>query len=433
MRSAIACVLLVLAGGPAAEGEARQAPIEAAIAGLASPDPMARALAMRELDRLGSPEAAEPVSVLARDPEDGIQLEAIDVTLHLLLGERAAGGRGRPAQGGGLAAFDADLAPVVATPPAVFANLASAMGDLDLEVRRHAASAFAVLAGARPATVPEPTMAVAERALLVMLGAVEPDARITAARVAGRLYRASLPGAAPGGARPVPAAVGDRLIALLNQPTELERLVAMEALGLAREDRAVAALAERHTYHRRAGPALERAATLDALSRLGHPSSVPFLAEALNDRWDAVRQIGYEGLARSRARDQAAVHLGRSTADRSANVRLAQADARERLLADGALDEIVEGLRSSRQRSQAEGYLLELGPASTSAIAARLSHPNASVRAALAEVLGRIGTGDAAAALTPLASDPNREVAAAAARAVRRLEAGLSSGTGTPR
>ncbi len=432
MRLAIACLLLVLTGGPAAEGEVRQAPLEAAIAGLSSPDPMGRALAMRELDRLGSPEAAGPVSALARDPEDGIQLEAIDVTLHLLLGERATAGRGRQAQWGGLAAFDADLAPVVATPPAVFANLASAMGDLNLEVRRHAATAFAVLAGARPSRVPEPTMMVAERALLVMLGAVEPDARVTGARVAGRLYRAPLPGAAPGGGRPLPAAVGDALIALLNQPAELERFVAMEALGLAREDRAVAALAERHTFHRRAGPAIERAATLDALSRLGHPSSLPLFAEALNDRWDAVRQIGYEGLARSRARDQAAAYLARSTADRGAHVLLARAYARERLLEEGALDEVVEGLRSSRLRGQAQGYLLELGPASTIAVAARLSHPNAGVRAALADVLGRIGTSDAMAALTPLASDPNREVAAAAARAVRRLEAGLSSGTVPP-
>lgn len=431
MRRATACLLLVLVGGPAADGGTRQSPFDPLVAELGSADPSVRVRALRALDATDDPNAAAFIAALARDPEDGIQIEAIGATLRLLLGEPVTGRRDDPA--GALAAFDADLAPVVAVPPAIYEHLAAAMGDLSVAVRRQAASAVAVLAGARPADVPSPAASVIERALVAMLGAAAPGARVTAARVAGRLYRAPLPNAGAVGSRAMPASVADALIALLNQPTELERLVAMESLGLAREVRAVASLAERHAYHRASGPPLEMAAALDALARAGHPSSLPLFVEALSDRRDAVRQLGYEGLARSRARDEAATELARWPVDRSAHVALAQAFARERLLADGAIDQIVEALRSSRSRDQARGYLRELGPAATGALSARVSHSDSGVRAALAEVLGRIGTHEATAALTPLASDQDPMVARAAARALRRLEAGLSAGAAAPR
>ncbi|MDP1571980.1 MAG: HEAT repeat domain-containing protein, partial [Vicinamibacterales bacterium] len=275
--------------------------------------------------------------------------------------------------------------------------------------------------------------AVAERALLVMLGAPEPAVRLTGARVAGRLFRAPLPGDDTPAARALPVTVGDALIALLNQPTALERLVAMESLGLARDVRAVSALTERHAYHVRNGPALERAATLDALARIGHPSSLELFTAALDDRWDALRQLGYEGLARLADRDGAAAALGARPRDRRAHVALAHAFARARLLAGEGMRDIIEALGASATRAQARGYLLELGGAVTAPLLGALGHHEAEVRAALAEVLGLAGTREALAPLTPLASDRSRTVAEAAARAISRIEAGLSSGTPRPR
>ncbi|MDP1569601.1 MAG: hypothetical protein Q8L86_06325, partial [Vicinamibacterales bacterium] len=162
MRRALACLLLVMTGSPAAGDEVRQAPFDAVVADLQSQDPAVRVRALRQLDVSGYPEAAEAVSALARDPEDGIQTEAIGATLRLLVGARLSGEVDDFS--GALAAFDAGFAPVVAVPPAAFGHLAAAMGDLHADVRRQAAAAFAVLAGRRPADVPADAAAVAERA-----------------------------------------------------------------------------------------------------------------------------------------------------------------------------------------------------------------------------------------------------------------------------
>lgn len=432
MAGAYRLLLVVVTAAAAAAGAAAQPRFEQVVAELASPEPAARARALRLLREAGYPEGAVPAVALARDPDDRLQLDAIATAVGLLTGERIEPRGRRRGAGGVLAALDADAAPAVVVPEEVFAHLAAAMGDLDPEVRREAAAALAVLGGPGGVRGSDAAYAAAERALVVMLGAAEPDVRVTAAKVAGRLYRAPLDGAGWRALRVLPEPVGDRLIALLNQPSALERMVAMEALGLAGERRAVAALADRYTYHRQAGPPLEMAAALDALARLGHPSSLPFFLEALVDRWDAVRQLGYEGLARCHAREAAAAVVAGRPVERAPHVALAQAFARERLLADGSIAHLVEALRAGRTRLQARSYLLEVGPPATPALVAALGHPDAGVRAAAAELLGRIGRTDAAGALALRVADRQRTVAAEVTRALRRLEAGLSLGTRQP-
>jgi HEAT repeat protein len=427
----LAAVAMLAGAAGGLDLRAGQEPGGSLAAELASPDPRVRGRALRQIERSGLRDAVEAVAALARDPEDGIQLEAIRATLHLLVEPRP---RPQSTVSAAQTAFDAELAPAAAVPPPVFSHLAFAMGDLHPEVRRDAALALAVLAGPGARGLPdEETMAAAERALVVMLGAPEPGVRVAAARAAGRLYRVPLPGTGVAGTRRAPAAVGDALIALLNQRVELERLVAMEALGLIGEVRAVTALTERHAHHRRAGPPIEMAATLDVLARLGHPSSVPFFLEALSDRWDAMRQAGYEGLARVAVPDEVAPILTGRAAERAPNVALAQAFARERLLADGSLARIVEAVGVARTRTQARGYLLELGPPVTRAVVAGLSRPDAMLRATLADVLGRIGTPEATDALRPLVTERQRVVADEASLAIRRIEAGLSLGAPAPR
>jgi hypothetical protein len=425
VRRLVACALVVTVVGGAGDARAQPAAFESVVADLASPDAGTRARALRLLESTGYPEAIVPVSALVRDPDRGIRLDAIAATLMLVVERRV---RPQRTEGAAASAFREGILPAMRVPPEVFDHMAAGMSDPDPGVRREAVLAFAVLAGAGARTVPDAAMAVAERALVGLLGALESETRVAAAHAAGHLYRRSLDASGVTGARRIPTSVGDALIALVNQPLELERLVAMESLGLAGEVRAVTALADRYQYHRRAGPPLEMAAALDALARLGHPSSLPLFLAAWTDRWDAVRVLGYEGLARTTARAEAVTLLAGRPEERDTTVGLAQAFARARLLADGSVARLIDALRASRSRVQAYGYLLELGPAMTPALIGALQHSDAGVRAAAADLLGRVGTPEAVGALRTLALDRNRAVVAEAALAVRRINAGISLG-----
>lgn len=425
MRRTLAALLVSLLA-PVVVPSAQQRSFESVVADLASPDAAVRGRAVALLASTGYPEALVPVAARMRDADDGVQLAAIAATLTLLV-ERPLT-PAREGRDGAASAFDDDVVALTRLPADVAGDMVAAMGDASPVVRREAAFAFAVAAGTGAPATSADTMAAAARALTAMLTDADADVRVAAGRVAGRLFKRPLAGAGAPRVHALPAETGDALIAQLNAASELERLVAMEALGLTGEARAVTALAERFVHHRRAGPPLEMAAALDALARLGHPSSLPFFVEAWSDRWETVRMLAYEGLARTDARAEAAPLLARRPAERDARTALAQAFAHERLLADGSLARLVDALRSRTARDQARGYLVELGPAATPALVAALRHQDAGVRAEVAAVLGRVGTPDAVRELRALALDRDRTVVAAAAAAVRRIEAGLSAG-----
>ena len=229
------------------------------------------------------------------------------------------------------AAFDAGMVPTVPVTPGSLATPLAMLSVATGTERVSAAYAFGILAGrsARAASAAE--LAAAGQALLRMIASADRRSRIAGARVAGRVLAASFD---PRGVRPVvPAGMTDSLFALLNRPSEIEQLAAMDALGLMRETQAVAAITERYYFYREGGKRALAGGALEALARIGDQSTIEVVKLVAADKWAAGRD---------------------ATA-------LAVAFARERLLKDGSVVTIQQALDDKSRRIQARGYLDELG------------------------------------------------------------------------
>ncbi|MSO62269.1 MAG: hypothetical protein EXQ50_09295 [Acidobacteria bacterium] len=229
------------------------------------------------------------------------------------------------------AAFDAGMVPTVPVTPGSLATPLAMLSVATGTDRVAAAYAFGILAGrsARPASPAE--LAAAGQALLQMIASEDRRSRIAGARVAGRVMAASFD---PRGVRPpVPAGMTDGLFALLNRPSEIEQLAAIDALGLMRETQAVAALTERYYFYRERGTRALAGGALEALARIGDASTIEVVRLVAADKWAGGRD---------------------ATA-------LAVAFARERLLKDGSVVTIQQAVDDKSRRVQARSYLDELG------------------------------------------------------------------------
>ena len=230
------------------------------------------------------------------------------------------------------AAFDAHAAPAVPLTPGAFATPIAmlTMSGAREGDRADAAFAFAILAGRSGRAASPQELAAAGQALVVMIASADRRARVTGARVAGRLFAVPFDRS---GVRPVvPVGMTDGLFALLNRDSQVEQLAAMDAIGLLREPSAVSSLSERYQFYRKGGSRALAGGALEALARIGDPSSVDIVRQLTGDKW-------------SDGRDATA---------------LAVAFARERLLRDGSIATIQQALEDKR-RNQARGYLAELG------------------------------------------------------------------------
>lgn len=107
----------------------------------------------------------------------------------------------------------------------------------------------------------------------------------------------------------------------------------MDALGSLRVTSAVAALTERYYFYRQGGKRALAGGALEALARIGDASSLEVVKLVATDKW-------------AEGRDATA---------------LAVAFARERLLRDGSVVIIQRAASDKSRRSQARGYLDELG------------------------------------------------------------------------
>lgn len=230
------------------------------------------------------------------------------------------------------AAFDDGVAPTVPLTPGSFAT---PVGMLEVETGRDrvaAAYAFGILASRSALGASPEELAVVAQALRQMIVADDRRTRIAGARVAGRVLAASFD---PRGVRPrVPPGLVDGLYVLLNRSNEWEQLAAMDALGSLRETNAVAALTERYHFYRESGKRALAGGALEALARIGDPSSVELVKRLIGDTF----------------------------AEGNDPTALAVWFARERLLNDGSIGAIREAAANNKRlRPQARGYLEELG------------------------------------------------------------------------
>ncbi len=235
-------------------------------------------------------------------------------------------------KGGIEAAFDSHAVPTVQLSPGAFATplaILTMTGARESD-RIDAAHAFAILAGRSGRGASPQELAAAGQSLVLMITATDRRTRIAGARVSGRLFAAPFD---KSGARPaVPPGLVESLFALLNQDNQVEQLAAMDAIGLLREASAVTSLTERYQFYRQANNRAVAGGALEALARIGDPSSLNIVRQLTGDKW-------------AEGKDATA---------------LAVAFARERLLRDGSIAMIQLALDDKR-RNQARGYLAELG------------------------------------------------------------------------
>lgn len=234
--------------------------------------------------------------------------------------------------GGIDAAFDAFAAPEVPVTPGSFAMPLAVLTSEGGSDQIAGAYAFGILAGRSGRAASAQELAAAGQSLVMMIGAGDRRTRIAGARVSGRLF------AAPFDRTPrpaVPPGMVDALFALLNQENEIEILAAMDAIGQLREISAASSLTERYRYYRTANKRALAGGALEALARIGDLSTVAIVRELAGDRW-------------ADGRDPTA---------------LAVAFARERMLRDGSIAMIRQAVDDKSRRSQARGYLAELGAA----------------------------------------------------------------------
>lgn len=193
-----------------------------------------------------------------------------------------------------------------------------------------AAFAFGVLAGRSAPDVAPGELTAAGQALLQMMASQDRKNRVVGARVLGRVFAMPFDARA---AAAVPQGTIEALYQLWNGDNDTEQLAAMDALGQLRERASLAALAERYNFYRDAKKRALAGGAVEAMARIGDPSSAEFVKRLTADPW-------------SQGKDATA---------------LAVAFARERLLKDGSITVLRQAMEDKKRHGQARGYLAELG------------------------------------------------------------------------
>jgi hypothetical protein len=228
-------------------------------------------------------------------------------------------------------AFDGYASPTVPVTPGSFATPLAVLTSTTGKDQIDGAYAFGILAGPRGRACDPQEAAAAGRSLAEMIASNDRRSRVAGARVAGRLF--SQPIGPDTLWNNAPPAIRDGLFAMLNRDSEIDQLAAMDALGLIGERDALTSLGERYGYYRQRNKRALAGGALEALARIGDPSTALILYQLAGDRW----------------------------ADGKDATALAVAFARERLLRDGSIAIIQQALNDKSRRAQARGYLLELG------------------------------------------------------------------------
>jgi HEAT repeat protein len=415
--------------------DTRQVSVESLIYDLKNPDALRRQTAARELGAAKQRSATPDLVPLAHDPVDAVRRE-VELSLERMDDIRALPGfiafasdvendiRSRAvvslvnihlprASGLGavltklgeliLPAPDRDLElvvePDVPVDPAVVETLRARMIDSERGIRRTAIRGLGILR-ARPA-IPDLLQVVREDRDDVL--------RFEGVRALRKIADPS---------------IAEQLLALLNINADPVRNELMGTLGSMRYRGAVPELTR--IVEQAGRTDTPRVLALAALADIADPVSVPLFDRLKTDRNEAMRLFANEGAARTADSSQKSAISAARLVEKSARVRTAQAFGLLRIGEPEYLDELIRALERSTTRELAREYLLETRPADRQALFAPRS-ANATARAELANVLGRIGDPDALPRLQELAHDTDGDVARAAERAARRIAVVTSS------
>jgi HEAT repeat protein len=370
---------------------------------LRHPNPEERLSAIERLGEANYGAAAEPVSALLVDPDDRVQIAALEAELTFFLGDRLTGGR-RFSLGDGKSrvqqAFEAG--PLVrsarSAPPALFDRLVMAMRDETPRVRFDAVHLLGFV-------TEQPITGAQALALAAELDHYDPIIRAATARVLGRLRARE---AAPA------------LMAAVDDSNELVRMFAVEALGLMRDDRV---LGPARGYATRGRGGLVEASVL-ALARVGAREDIELFRELANGRNAALRRSAVEGLGRGGDRESQPLLERLAASDPTPAVRLAAQYALQ-LLGQTQTHLIASAIADGDLAPQAVDYLLEIGPPALPGVVEALKvATDTRHRTTLVQLVGWIGTMVDRALLEPLVTDREERVRRAATVAIERIQRG---------
>ncbi|HEX6324782.1 MAG TPA: HEAT repeat domain-containing protein [Vicinamibacterales bacterium] len=391
---------LLLASSPMS---AQQAQFQDVVRMLRHPDARERLKSVEMLREAGFMEAAEPVAPLIADPDDDVQLAAIETELSLFMlddgSRRRLGGFmvSRP-KSPGLAAFEAGPSVVkpIPVPAAVVDNLLIALDDANERVRFEAVHALGALAKP-PLSLPQ------TRRLVAALDHYDPIVRAASARVIARLQV---------------KAAEDALILAIGDSNQAVRQFAMYALGELGSEKAIPALKHQIENYRSNTQATW---ALLALAKIAHASTADLFRQYLAAKDPGFRAASAEGLGRVGADDFVPQLEQRLQGERGPAVQLAYFFALQKL-GRNYLEHIVNALQRDETAPQAMEYLIELGPGIAKELTPYLASREDNVRGRVAQVLGLIGTADVVPALESARLDRNEAVARAIAAAIDRIK-----------
>jgi HEAT repeat protein len=382
--------VIVVASGVSRTVMAQQYSFDEVASGLKHRDAATRLRAIQILKDADYPEAAVPIAAVLGDPDDRVQLAAIDAERSLFTSRAVPRKRKigfvievRTVAGGELAAAGRLALKARAIPPQVLTGLAEALRDRAPEVRAEAMTLAALLGSV----------------------ACTPQTRLTPSSPASSEACAQ---------------IGNALVDNINSREATLRRGAMQALGQIRYTNAIQALSDQFSFYQK-GP--DAAAALEGLAGIGHPMSVSIFEDALTNSNAGVRRLAVEGLARAGHRDALSTFQQMGQAERAAEVLLALHYANVKLAnIDNSLQQLMASLANPSQRPIALGYVLDLATTHAPQLVGALKDPDVDVRRLMADVMGFSRNPAVIPALEAATKDADPDVAAAARNAIARVK-----------
>lgn len=392
-RWSIVVLILYVVSGLSRTVAAQQYTFEEVASGLKHQDAATRLRAIQILKDADFAEAAVPIAATLEDPDDRVQLAAIDAERSLFTTRPVSRRRKigfvvevRSVAGGDAAAEGQLALKPRAVPLEVLASVGVALRDKNPQVRSeaiHLASLLAPFACGATSAAPAQGFGPAVQS--------EPCTNI-----------------------------GNALVENINSRQPLLRRGAMAALGQLRYGNAVQALSDQLSFHQKG---LDALAALEGLAGIGHPTSVSVFRQTLTSSNAEMRRLAVEGLARAGTADALGELQQMGQSERSTGVLLALHYAHVKLGAQGSsLQALVAALRNVTQRALALRYLLDLAPLNARTLAESLGDESPDVRRLVADVLGFSRDASVIPALEAATKDTDPDVALAAQQAIERIK-----------